>query len=89
MGNSQGQVSVIFSKCNFAVSNARLLSLGSNILATYRACSTEILLDSSTVFLEYNKIEQEKEGLINTIKLTLSLLLLLLLLLLLSLLNSN
>ena len=45
-----------------AVANARLLALGSNILPTYRACSTEILLDSSTVFLEYTKIEQEKEG---------------------------
>ena len=61
-----------------AVANARILGLGSNILATYRACSTEILLYSSTVFLEYTKIEQAKEGfccqgdtLINTIKLTL------------------
>ena len=61
-----------------AVANTRILGLGSNILATYRACSTDILLDSSTVFLEYTKIEQAKEGfccqgdtLINTIKLTL------------------
>ena len=62
-----------------AVANAGLLGLGSNILATYHACSTKILLDSSIIFLEYTRIEQAKEGfcwqgdtLINTIKLTLS-----------------
>ena len=31
------------------------------ILATCRACSTQISLDSSTVFLKYAKTEQEKE----------------------------
>ena len=52
---------------------------GFKYISNMRACSTKILLDSSTVFLEYTKIEQAKEGfcwqgdmLKNTIKLTLS-----------------
>ena len=52
---------------------------GFKYISSLRACSTKILLDSSTVFLEYNKIEQAKEGfcwqgdrLMNRIKLILS-----------------
>ena len=52
---------------------------GFKYISNVRACSTKILLDSSTVFLEYTKIEQAKEGfcwqgdmLMDTIKLTLS-----------------
>ena len=52
---------------------------GFKYISNLRACSTMILLDPSTVFLEYTKIEQAKEGfcwqgdtLMNTIKLILS-----------------
>ena len=52
---------------------------GFKYISNMRACSTKILLESSTVFLEYTKIEQAKEGfcwqgdtLMNTITLTLS-----------------
>ena len=52
---------------------------GFKYISNLRACSTKILLDSSTVFLEYTKIEQAKEGfcwqgdrLMNRIKLILS-----------------
>ena len=52
---------------------------GFKYIGNMRACSTKTLLDSSTVFLEYTKIEQAKEGfcwqgdtLMDTIKLTLS-----------------
>ena len=52
---------------------------GFKYISNMRVCSTKILLDSRTVFLEYTKIEQAKEGfcwqgdtLMNTIKLTLS-----------------
>ena len=37
--------------------------VGNYILATCRACSTKILLDSCTVFLEYTKIKHAKERL--------------------------
>ena len=52
---------------------------GFKYISNLRACSTKILLDSSTVFLEYTQIEQAKEGfcwqgdrLMNRIKLILS-----------------
>ena len=52
---------------------------GFKYISNLRACSTKILLDSNTVFLEYTKIELAKEGfcwqgdtLMNTIKLILS-----------------
>ena len=47
-----------------AVASARVLGLGwSYILATCRACSRKILIDSCRVFLEYGKIKQAEEKL--------------------------
>ena len=47
-----------------AVASARVLGLGwSYILATCRACSRKILIDSCRVFLEYAKIKQVEEKL--------------------------
>ena len=37
---------------------------GFKYISNMRACSTKILLDSSTLFLEYTKIEQAKKGIL-------------------------